>query len=191
MDLHLLTERLYNHFYSRFYKKQFKLDLNLQKQSLLIDNFIGLLARHYQLESISVNFLINYFAWSFNRRFGQVTKRDISLSWIIGKSTFKKWLEKKDEESYYSGQFLATIGINVDELKKEILETGISNGELNIAEENEKKRFEDEVRLFHCLQFTTLYNHKSLTCLKCINKTHCKSLLKIHYPRIFKNRGYV
>lgn len=190
MNLHLLTERLYNHFYSKFYQRQFKLDLKLNKNAQLIDNFIALLARHYQLESISLNFLINYLAWSFNRRFGQITKRDISLAWIIGKSTVKKYLERKEEEVYYSDQFLAKIGVNVDELRKEIVGIDELNERLNISEENEKKRFEGEARLFHCLQFTTLYNHKSLVCLKCANKTHCKSLLKIHYPRIFKSRGY-
>lgn len=189
MDLHLLTERLYNHFYSKFYKREFKLNLELNRNAQLIQNFIDLLVRHYQLESISLNFLINYLAWSFNRRFGQITKRDISLAWIIGKSTFKKYLERKDEEAFYSDQFLAKVGINVDELRKEFIEIE-QNAGLDISEENEKKRFDDDARLFHCLQFTTLYNHQSLTCLKCVNKSQCKSLLKIHYPRIFKLRGY-
>lgn len=189
-DLGGLIEQLYNFFYSKFYKKQFRLDLRLNKNGLQIQNFIGLLARHYQIDSIDVNFLINYLSWSFSRRFGQITKRNITLGWIIGPKAFKSWLEKKKEETYYVYQFVNGIGINVNELKMQ-LHNPIQLKGLDAAEELEKKRFKNsDAQLFHCSQTTTLYNHHSKTCLLCSYRITCKRLLSSQNPQLFKKRGY-
>ncbi len=189
-DLGGLIERLYNFFYSKFYKKPFKLDLKLNKNDLQIQNFISLLARHYQIDSIDINFLIKYLSWSFSRRFGQLTRRDITLGWIIGPKAFRSWLEKKEEETYYVDQFVNNIGINVNELKMQLHEPVELDG-LDPAEELEKKRFEDaDAQLYHCTQFTTLYNHRSKTCLLCENKSTCKRLLSARNPQLFNKRGY-
>lgn len=186
-----LVEQIYNLFYRKFYKKpHWKLDGKLNKNSLQIQNFVDLLARHYNLESISVNFLINYLAWSFNRRYGQITKRDISLNWIIGKKTFQKFLEKKDEEAYYTEQFVNEIGVDVEQLKFELHEKGVEAQGLDPAEELDKERFSGDVRLANCLQWTTLFNHRSQICMTCENKLSCKRLLKSTFPRIYKKRGY-
>lgn len=190
-ELGKLIERLYNFFYSKFYNKpNFKLDLEKNRGSRQIENFISLLARHYQIDSININFLINYFGWSFSRRFGQITKRDISLNWIIGKKTFAKFLEKKEEEAYYTDQFVAKIGVNLDQLKQEFHEDEVIEKGLDPAEEFEKQRHKGDGQLFHCLQFTTLYNNRSSICIMCSHKSVCKRSLKIKFPNIFNNRGY-
>lgn len=189
--LNSLIEKIYTEFYRKFYNRpSFKMSLELNRASRQIDNFIALLLRHYQLESISINLLTSYIAWSFSRRFGQITKRDISLGWILGPKTFKKWLDKKEEEIYYTDIFINEIGINLDQLKQELHEEEIIQQNLDVSEELEKSRFKGEAQLFHCFQFTTLYNHRSSICISCENKTTCKRLLKEKFPRTFKKRGY-
>lgn len=189
--LAVLVEQIYNSFYQKFYKRpHWKLDGKLNKNSIQIQNFIDLLAKHYQLDSININFLINYLAWSFNRRYGQITKREISLNWIIGKKTLEQFLKRKDGEQYFVDQFANNIGINIEQLRYELHEKGVEVSGLDPAEELEKDRFSGGARLYNCLQYTTLYNHRSKSCLTCDNKLICKKLLKSIFPRTYKKRGY-
>ena len=190
MDYHKLVQKLFDYFYYKVHKKHFKLDLDLNNHRKLINNFVKLLAQHYQLPSIDVNFLILYFSFTWEYYSNKHLKRNVSLNWIIGKKTFKRWLDRKDSATYYNNKFLKEYEINLNQLKQDLHEDQSEAIGLDPAEELEKKRFTGDAILFNCLLVTTLYNHKSLICLQCEHKKMCKSLLKSTYPRIYKNRGY-
>ncbi len=190
MDYHKLVQKLFDYFYYKIHKNHYKLDLDLNNHKKIIDNFVKLLAQHYQLPSIDTNFLILYFTFAWEYYSNKHLKRNVSLNWIVGKKTFQRWLEKRDSTTYYNNKFLKEYGINIDQLKQDLHEDQSEAIGLDPVEELEKKRFTGEAVLFNCLLHTTLYNHKSLICLQCPYKKDCKDMLKKTHPRIYKNRGY-
>lgn len=190
MDYHKTVTKLFDHFYNKIYKANFQLDLSIGKQQKQVDNFIKLLARHYQFDSVGVNLLVEYFAFSFCYWSTKITKRKITLGWIVGKKMFAKWLDKSEHSKYFYDKFLVEYDVNLDQLKQQLIEEQIIDDGLDVAEEIEKRRFNDEARLYNCMMHTTLYNHKSKTCISCLHKTHCKIVLKVQLPTVYKNRGY-
>lgn len=199
MNYHSTVSELFNYFYYKIYKNaNFKLDLAVNKQHTQVDNFIKLLAKHHPLPSVGVNFLIDYFCFAFHYWSDKDTKRKISLGWIIGKKTFKRWLERSDNYQYWYFKFLHEYDINLDQLRLQLanseaihsFENEAEKNGLDPAEELEKVRFTGEARLYNCLQHTTLYHHKSGTCLSCPNKRECKSLLRVKFPITYAKRDY-
>lgn len=191
MDYHKLVQKLFDFFYKKVYKNpNYKLDLELSNHRKVIDSFVKLLSQYYQLPSIDVNFLIAYFVFSFEYWSNKKIKRNVSLNWIVGKKTFQRWLEKRDSSSYYNSKFLKEYDISLDQLKQDLHEEESEAKGLDPAEELEKQRFTGEAIMFNCLLTTTLYNHRSIICLRCEHKVTCKKVLKESYPKIYKNRGY-
>lgn len=193
MDYRKTVVRLYEYFYQKKYKRSYKIDLDQAGQRKLIDNFIKLLASQVGLNSIGYNIICDQISYAFGYWNSKKTKRDISLNWIIGKKTVNRWLERKEGTDYYTEQFLFENSIDLSSLKQQLAEQDSQEEQpiLNPAEELEKTRFKGAAQLYHCSQFTTLYHHKSLNCLKCSNRSACKKLLKDTNPRLFSKRGYI
>lgn len=191
MDRKAAVIRLYNYFYNKIYERNFRLDLAVGKQQKMVENFLRALSMYYPgIDSIGINFLIQYFAWSFKVRSEQKTKRNISLGWIVGKKALERFINRKSGEDYYVEAFLHEYRINIDDLRSQFSQEE-DKPQLDPAEEMEKVRFTGEARLFNCLNKTTLYNHRSLNCIGCENRLACKSLLKRNHPKLYNKRGYV
>ncbi len=192
MNHERVVTKLFNYFYNKIYKgANFKLDLSINNQGKQVSNFLKLLSRHYAgLDSVGINFMIDYFAFAFCSYSDKKLKRYISLNWIIGKKTFQKFAEQKSGQKYYTDKFLNEYDINLDDLRAQVREEMPDDTTLNRAEENEKLRFSGDARLYHCLNTTTLYNHRSVNCLACENKLTCKRLLSELNPKLYKKRGY-
>jgi len=185
------VEKLYNYFYNKIYRTSFKLDLSINNQKKIVDNFVNLIAKQLQLPDVPVNYLIEYFCYSFHYHSTKETKRRISLNWIIGKKTFARWLERKDGVEYYTDKWILEHGLDLDRLRQELFEQETEDRALDVSEEIEKLRFDDlDARLFNCVKNTTMYNHRSLNCLSCKNKIVCKSMLKSLSPQLYRKRGY-
>lgn len=185
--------KLFDHFYSRIYRgSHFKLDLSIGRQQKVLENFNKLICNHLNMPQsyIPVNYLISLYAFAFCYFASLKTERRVSFNWIIGKKMFQRFKEKKDGSDYYTDKFLLEYNINLDDIRSALHEDGVIAEGLDPAEENEKLRFHGEARLFNCLVQTTLYNHRSVNCLACENKTMCKVLLKKKFPKTFKKRGY-
>lgn len=181
---------IFEHFYNKFYKQSFKLDLKKNRQEIVLDTFLHLLSTNFNIASLNSNFLITYMSYSFSKFSNLDLKRNISFSWIVGKKMLNRFLSRNEQEQYFSDQFLKEYSIDVNQLKAKLAEKEISVNVLDHAEETEKLRFYGEAKLYNCLQNTTLYNHRSVNCLGCDQKQFCKKLLKETYPRIFIKRGY-
>lgn len=190
MDYHAQVAIIFDFFYQRIYKSPgFQLDLDVNNQRKQVDNFVKLISKHYPLQSIGTNFLIEYFCFAFHYWSDKVTKRRISLNWIIGKKLFQRWLDKADSQKYFDDRFLYENDINLDVLRFNLAQLEEKQG-LDASEEIEKQRHRGEARLFHCLQYTTMYNHRSEICRMCSENITCKKLLKVEYPAIYRKRGY-
>lgn len=188
---HRTVSRLFDYFYAKLYKNpNFKLDLSINNQAKQVDNFIKLLSRFYPIEGISVNFFITYYSFAFQYWHDKITHRKIPLNWIIGPKTFKRFLDRTDESQYFVDKFLEKYKISLDQLRQDLVESDDEARGLDTAEENEKLRFYGEARLYHCTVNTTMYNHRSVNCLGCPEKSICKKLLKQTYPKIYNQRGY-
>lgn len=193
MDYYKAVAKLFDHFNSKVFKSSYRIDLDKNNHRRLIDNFVKLLASQFGLHSIGYNTLLDCFQYSFFYWNGKKTKRQLSLNWIIGRKTVTRWLEKKDGTQYHIDNFIKEYDIDINLLKQQLAEQDNQEEQpiLNPAEELEKTRFKGAAQLYHCSQFTTLYHHKSIICLKCGNRAACKKLLKDTKPRLFSKRGYV
>ncbi len=190
MDVPKTVCKLFDHFYQKIYKNNYKLDLSINNQLKQVNNFVDLLIQQFGLNAVGTNLILDYICFSFHYWHSKNTKRNISLNWIIGKKTFKRWVDRKSGNNYYTQQWLNEMGINLDYLRQEIFEQELQHKGLDPAEEIEKLRFHGDARLAHCIQFTTMYHHKSINCLGCESKSTCKKLLSINRPQLFKARGY-
>ncbi len=112
---------------------------------------------------------------------------------VIGKQALKYWIDRDVKFDYVlqNTEFAKVHKISLTELhslveKKELrLKTTLQ------SEEIEKARFLNTTRgLLNCIQYTTLYNHHSLNCIRCLNKVDCKKMLKSNYLQIYVERGY-
>ena len=183
--------RLFDFFYARVYKgSHFKLDLSIKRNKSLIDSFFKALSVYYPIDSVGLNFLLGFFSFAFGYYANKTTKYRISLNWIIGKTMVKKFFEKKQTTQFYVDRFLKEYNIDLTVLHSTIVEEDLEERGLDPAEELEKLRFVGEAKLYNCLQHTTLYNHLSINCIGCVNRSPCKALLKKSNPRLFDKRGY-
>lgn len=184
--------KLFEHFYNKVYKDNFKLDLDVNNQRQMVKNFVNLLTRQYTYDTIGVNFLIDVFAFGFSYYSSKILKRKISLNWIVGKQLLKRFQERKDGTDYHTSNFLREYNINIDELRSSLIEDQpVDYLLLNKIEEMNKGRLADsQARLYSCLINTTLYNHRSPICIICHQKRDCKNLLSSINQIAFKNRGY-
>jgi hypothetical protein len=191
MDYHDTVSKIFDYFnYKRYKNANYKLDLSRNKQHKQVDNFIQLFSKHYPLPSIGINLLVDYFSFAFEYWSNKETKRNVSLGWIIGKKTFQRWLEHSDHSAYFNRKFFLEYDINIDQLKQDLFASETVLPDLDHVEELEKQRHDGVARFYHCVQYTTLYNHRSGICLLCSQRTDCKILLKTKYPITYKKRGY-
>lgn len=192
MNFEQVCVKLFDYIYQKVYRgTHFKLDLSISNQKKILENFNKLVCNHLNMPEgyIPINYLIDYYCYSFSIFANKDLKRKISMNWIIGKKTFKKWKEKKEEQMYYVDKFITEYNINIDDLRSSLHE-GKEPDNVDQTEEIEKLRFHGEARLYNCIQNTTLYNHRSINCIGCENRTVCKKLLKTKFPKTYKKRGY-
>jgi hypothetical protein len=181
---------LFDYFYNKVYKANFKLDLSKNNQMKMVDNFIALLAKQYGIDCINATFLIEYFLHSFSYFTQLDTKRNISLGWIIGKKMVKRFEEKNKHASFFSRNFANEYNINILQLQQQLFEEENEEIGLSTHEELEKQRFYGVAKLYNCLQNTTMYNHKSKICMVCDQRSDCKNLLLKKNPKLYTKRGY-
>lgn len=162
------------------------------KDTATIQSFLKLIDKKYSLASIGNQFIYDYITFQFNywtqkdTRFG----KSVPIGWVFGAKAFKRWLERPNHWKHHTAKNLAVKGIT----------PGILIGlnfkkpnalEIHQSEEQEKLRFlNDEIGFANCIESTTLYNHLSEYCQKCIHVLECKNLLKVNYLNVYLLRGY-
>lgn len=197
IDHRRLIVYLYDLFYCKVYDVNFKLNLHMQKQDMVLDKFIDYLDEEYGINHVTVDLLIKYFSFQFSYWADQnisVKKglgKRIMFSWIVGKKAFARWKDSKNKSKVWYFTKEITIDIDIDEIYTifEIEETHdlIKPSDYEIRE---KRRFYNTDRGFlNCIENTTLYAYdSSLICIKCKFKSECKKLLKSKYPELYEGR---
>jgi hypothetical protein len=183
---------LFEEFFKKASKrKNFTLDLDLQRQDVVLLNFIKRLNKAYSLPSVGSNTLLSYFVYQFQYWHDKKTKRPLTLSWIIGKKAFLRWQARPDYHFLFSRSgILKDWDINLRTLylrleKKEAMRNPV---EQSYAERVEKLRFFNTERgLANCLDYTTLYV-KSYPCNVCNHASACKTALSTNYPELSRQR---
>jgi hypothetical protein len=184
----------YQYFYKQYYKNEkyiFKPSLSATKQ---IEKFISTVKKDNKNTVIGNNWVFNYFVFQFSYwdkcelEIKTTFSSRIGLSYIIGPKAYKRYRDRNQDFDWAIE-------------RSEIFEKyGISKvGYKKLFEGPKKEIDETPIKLLHygtdrgfndCLNFTTLYNHHNLICMKCKYKVDCKSILKASYPKIYTERGY-
>lgn len=189
MNYYDMVCKCFDFFYQKIYNTHFNLDLSINNQRKQVENFIKVVAGHYQIPSIGINFIVEYFFFAFAYWKDMNTKRPITLNWIIGKKMFDRWFNRTSQQMYYVKKFSLQYDIDLNQLKQSLSED-CNDDHNNTAEELEKSRFTGQARLYNCLHNTTLYNHLSTACMGCICSKACKELLFQSNPTLYHHRGY-
>ena len=201
-----LTINIYQEFYRQITLNQdyvFVLD-KLGRREKVINKFIDYVDSKYDLKSIGLDFLINFFESGFNLYYDSKHLKygtsSIQIEWIIGTKAIQRYEKIRDiDNKYYrkSRKIRKEITLRiVDKFKS----TSISNltavnelltsGDISFYETEKKRFFNTPEGLLWCTSNTTLYNHKSKLCEECCNRNKCKEILKENYYKLYIRRGY-
>jgi hypothetical protein len=187
MDKIKLVQRLYVYFLNKFSGARYSISFN-ERNLKVVDSFFKLLQKKHNLDQLDVNWFFNYFLITFSFYFNKDLKggNKIYLNWIFSKKSYEKYININREQLYYAQQFKIIKNIRLSDFIKSYK---IDNIGLTEREEIERKRFlNTKEGLFNCIESTTLYHNKSLTCISCNNKVECKQTLKETYPNFYKER---
>jgi len=161
------------------------------RDNACITNFIKLIDKAYGIESLGEVFIYDYFSFQLNywvnldTRFG----KKIPITWFVGKKAFLRWKDNPNIDLYHAHKTSDLFGIDISAFNKS--KKNIDALETKPYEEKEKIRFgHKESQFLHCIETTTLFNHRSTYCVLCENKISCKELLKVNFYRIYIKRGY-
>lgn len=194
VDHYSVIHYLYENFYRKKYgneKYKFKPS---EKYLIAIDKFLLYLDKKYNLETIGVNYLINYFVFQFEFWDDLVIttiSEKITLPMILGKNAINRFNNRDTKYDYQlqSSEFVKKHNILLSEIKNKFSES--DSNKINRFEELEKNRFHNTSRGFlNCIEKISLFNHYSLLCNSCNYKIECKELLKNNYNQVYIDRGY-
>lgn len=183
-------------YYETFYRSKYGngkyVFVPTPKAEAEINKFLAFFEKKYKLITLGRDFLFRYFSFQFKRVDGLVLKRfsskdksgKIQIYDIIGRKSIDYWMTR-DVNFDFIIENSTIISKQLIPAEKFILSTSRS-------EELEKKRFHNTERGFlNCIERTSLFNHKSTSCILCSFKTSCKIILKENHINIYKDRGYV
>lgn len=165
-----------------------------QRELKQIENFIALLEKKYDKNSIGRIFLFNFMALSYDHysTLDHQAKKRIPLNWIVGKKALDRWVKRVEDDLYHSQKYVAENGIHIGLIGAGTERRSDDVTSIKKHEEEEKLRFYNKPRgMVNCIETTTLYNHRSLNCISCIYRKECKNMLKINYPKLYIARGYL
>lgn len=193
---------LIHSFFEYFSKKVYGLEQKFYKTSTSekhAQSFLDLLDKNYK--SAGKDFLFKYFCFQFNywcwkgiEKSTSVYGKTIQLSFIIGKKAFDRFHNRNTEFDWQLDRFPFMEQYSI---KKSDLITDFSSH--IIKEDKVKIDTEAPIKLamynlpegfLNCIDFSTMYNHKSHICQSCIYKIDCKKLLKKVHPVLYSDRGY-
>lgn len=188
---YLIIGNLYEYYY-----QQSSLNTSFQfkpkeKDQNLIEKFLSILSATYVIEGLGLDFFSDYFQFQLRYWDGKKTRFGegvIMLSWIIGDKAIKRWEKAKDEHIRWQNHlYIQNSGVRSHQKDIKVDNSFLIN--FNEIEERDKKMFLNTKKgLTWCLLNTTLFNHKSPTCLLCESQMQCISLLEKKYPSLFKMR---
>ena len=185
-----------NEHYEYFYQKKFDSFKYRYKPSekafKTIDNFLGLIKKHYPNRIIGKTFLWNYFVFQFNYWEDLTIEAfhgQFNANLVIGVKAFKRFLARSVEHDYIfeTSEIIQKYNLKKSELNEKPIELSIHRR----YEVPVKTKYHNTDKGFAtCIKLTSLYDHVHLICLRCNYSTDCKKLLKTNNPELYDARGY-
>lgn len=182
-------------FYEYFYKKKHN-SLNYkfkpsEKSEKVINTFLSILDKKFNIKTIDKNFLFDYFIYQFNYWRNANLKAaygKFRIELIIGKKAIERYIENKNNDLWViqKSEIYKLYSINKSDLIDEEKHVYDSNSEYNIK----KIKYNTSEGFNNCITLTTMYNHNHKLCILCEFKNDCKKALKENYPKIYESRGY-
>ena len=172
---------IYNYFTSKIYKTEFFDLFVTDNHKKIISNF----------PDTSKEYVFDFCIFQFNYMLSKsprLKEHRMPFQTVFSKKGIERYKNKKDGYMHYAYANMETYGINRADIlaEKEILRTST---EIIQVEEKEKGRFFNTGNgLSHCILSTSLYNGKSLYCIRCKFSKQCKQVLKKQYFPIYIDR---
>ena len=182
-----LNNSYYYYFYNYFYSSKNIVNLTptIIKQS---QSFLKSCSEKTTLQSLGTNWLFKYLIFQFeywsNIKITSFNNK-ISFSFIFGEKAIERFFNRKEEFDWQltiESSFLVknknidyfTFLSFLDESKKSV--------------ESYPHPVKLKQKLNLCLIFTTLYDHTDNSCIFCIERKECKTILEKNYSLIYKDR---
>lgn len=187
----MLTQLMLHKGFHYFYYKKYNTNYSITPTTTKINNsFFQKIDSKWNIHSLGINWLWRYLLFqflywedceivSFNSK--------INFSFIFGEKALQRWVNRDQEFDFqleigrklkYSISFLEFTSL----VETNNEEKNSYNSPIRLRNLNTTTGFSD------CLLFTTLYDPKDSSCIRCSFKRECKKLLELNYPEIYKSR---
>jgi len=167
MDKKEIVQKLYTLFQSRVYSGS-----RIEKiKDTSLNKFLSSLDKKYGYGSVGVNFLLDYFSFQYNYWSQLDPERNPNSSWIIGNKAIKRWFDKPDNYSYFSGLLRRKYRISIDHV---IEHHSGSNQNTDLDDTFRKRCSDPNYQLLHCSILGLSYSFRSSTCITCSHRKKCK-----------------
>jgi hypothetical protein len=182
-DLSVMVGYLYEYFYRELTSYKHYTFNPSEREIKQIQNFILILHKkhQYNIFSLGINWMIDYFAFQFEYWSKLTTRFDgkIMLNWIVGKKAIERWEGRnKDHWKYFIEEFLSAKKIDKNNLINAFSRPAeglyLQNRRV---EDIERSRFYNTPRgLLNCIEKTTRFSQRSSFCITCNYKIDCKKI---------------
>lgn len=191
---------LIHSFFDYFSKKVYGLDRLYPTDTTIkhSESFLLMLDKAYGKKASGKDFLFRYFCFQFDYWYWKgleknisIYGRNIQLSFIIGKKAFDRFQKRNSEYDWRLDNlpFMEKCSIKKSDLVRDYAKVKTDSkvdteAPIKLAMYNEPEGF------LNCIDFSTMFNHKSHICQGCKFKKDCKKLLKKVHPTLYTDRGY-
>ena len=193
MKLRMLCVDMYVQFLEKYRRKDPRYK-HSSKNEVIIVSFLIELHKECNLQSIGCNFIYRYLIYQFDywKHLDVEYGDPLSFDRIFAKKSLGRYFNRsKDFHWFNAERALRKRGITKEILNRYDKADKYNFTGLDENEEREKQRFHNTpIGLSHCLETTTLYNHKSHVCQSCKYVKECIKFLKSLNEDVYMKRGY-
>lgn len=157
--------------------------------SKLLSNFLKLIEGDgITKDNIGINWLFKYTSFQFSR---YKLEHKVPATKIFGKKAYDKWCSRKPYWAVYATRNMySTLSITFQDFVTYCTDAKVTYIRDKGDEIHKEPDHNTDLGFLKCLEYTTLYNHKSKWCMTCKFQKHCKAVLKKTMPTIYKQRKY-
>lgn len=191
-----IVEKFYTYFYQhKYYDYRYKFKRTKTTKSVC-ESFLKIVDEEYSLYAVTENFLWEYFLfqWQYWNDLSLENKFSdkVAIAYIVGKKAFDRWKERDKEYDWQIESYKIVKEYNLDkkELVKDIQKIREQKQAQTVKRFDSsagirKKYLNSKQGFAMCTEFTTLFDPKDMSCIRCQNRKDCKELLRVNYPALF------
>lgn len=182
----------YQFFYQRVYSEPKYILTFTTTNSKLCDSFFKELRKTLTLESLGYNWLWKYLVFQFDY-WDNLTitafNGKMNFAFIFGQKAVNRYLQRNQEYDWQLEDSNVVSKYKISKNEFELL-FRVSTVKQSYQNPNRLIGLNTESGLVNCIATTTLYDINDHSCTQCKYSKECKELLRLNYPKIYKDRGY-